>query len=433
MDGQLSPSQVTPVTHLPAEPWPCRRLEEQITEIWGHINAATYRFLKLVAEYDTREGWGWHGCADCAQWLNWQCGIGRVAAREKVRVARALGELPEISASFEKGEISYSKVRAMTRVATPENEDILMNIALNGTAAHIERVVRQYRRVERLEDAWLANEAHKHRYLNYRFDDDGSVLIEARVPAEVGAMLKKAIQAAEEVLYQAEREAIENVSAETFVDETPENGIEHTENSAGARRADGLALLAERFLGDAAKEAGSSDRFLVTVHIDRSELTDDGLVSAETRSGSRRSEIEDGPTLAVETARRLACDGPIVGIVEDDDGEPLNIGRRTRAISPAIKRALASRDGGCRFPSCNRTRFTEGHHIRHWADGGETRLTNLITLCRFHHRLLHEGGFDLRATDDRLFAFSRPDGSRIADAGCFRGNISGESRRAPDL
>ncbi len=433
MDGQLSPSNVTPVTRLPAEPWPCRGLEEQITELWGHINAATYRFLKLVAEYDTREGWGWHGCADCAQWLNWQCGIGRVAAREKVRVARALGELPKISASFEKGEISYSKVRAMTRVATPENEDILMNIALHGTAAHIERIVRQYRRVERLEDAWLANEAHRHRYLNYRFDDDGSVLIEARLPAEVGAMLKKAIEAAEEVLYQAERETAENVSAETSVDETPESGSEPAENSAGTRRADALALVAERFLGNTANEAGSSDRFLVTVHIDRSELSECAGASAETHSSDRRSEIEDGPTLAAETARRLACDGPVVGIVEDDDGEPLNIGRKTRAISPALKRALASRDGGCRFPSCSRTRFTEGHHIHHWADGGETKLTNLITLCRFHHRLVHEGGFGLRATDDGLFVFSRPDGSRIADAGCFRGNILGEGRRASDL
>jgi hypothetical protein len=440
MDGQLTPIQTT--MNPPAEPWPCRSLEEEITEIWGQINAATYRFLKLIAEYDAREGWGWHGCADCAQWLNWQCGIGRVAAREKVRVARSLAELPKISASFEKGEISYSKVRAMTRIATPENEDVLMNIALQGTAAHVERIVRQYRRVERLEDAWLANEAHKHRYLNYRFDDDGSVLIEARLPSEVGAMLRKAIEAAEEVLFQAQREATKEVSAEAPDARASERQTDDAEDSAGARRADALALLAERFLGDAAKEAGCSDRFLVTVHIDQELLSEDEVataescVSAETllRDGHRsRSDIEDGPTLAAETARRLACDGPIVGIVEDDDGEPLNVGRKTRAISPALKRSLASRDGGCRFPSCNRTRFTEGHHIHHWADGGETKLSNLITLCRFHHRLLHEGGFGLRVTDDGLFVFSRPDGSRIVDAGCFRGNTRGEGQPTLDL
>ncbi|HEY5623333.1 MAG TPA: DUF222 domain-containing protein [Gammaproteobacteria bacterium] len=412
--------------------YPLQPLENQITELWGHINAATYRFLVLVAEYDAAVGWGIHGCADCAQWLNWQCGIGKVAAREKVRVARALGALPQISASFEKGEVSYSKVRAMTRIATPENEPILLNIARHGTAAHVERIVRQYRYVERMEDARLANETHKHRYFHFRHDDDGSVLIEARLPAEVGAMLKKAIEAAEEVLYRTEREAVEDVSAESrdpkavviasdatdpvSAETRDASADEQPANPVSARRADALGLLAERFLSTETENSGSSDRFLVTVHINRAELTDD----AETTTGP-------GPSLPVATARRLGCDGPLVGIVEDDEGNPLNVGRRTRAIPPSMKRALASRDGGCRFPSCNRSRFTEGHHIHHWADGGETRLSNLITLCRFHHRLLHEGGFGLRVTDDSLFVFSRPDGSRIADAGCFRGN----SARAP--
>ncbi len=419
--------------------WPCRGLEERITEIWGHINAATYQFLKLVAEYDAKEGWGWHGCADCAQWLNWQCGIGKVAAREKVRVAKAIGALPEISASFEKGEISYSKVRAMTRIATPENESVLLNIALHGTAAHMERIVRQYRRVERIEEARLAEELHRHRYLHYRYDDDGSLVIEARLPPEVGALFRKSIEAAEEVLYQEGREAERDgkqtsesvadqqepsilhnaVSAETSDAARPPAEEEREEMSAGARRADALALLAEQFCGNAAKATGSSDRFLVTVHIDQTAL--------------QRSELEHGPTLAAETARRLGCDGPLVGLLEDENHEPLNIGRKTRAISPALKRALASRDGGCRFPSCTRERFTEGHHIHHWADGGETKLSNLITLCRYHHRLLHEGGFGLRVTDDGLFVFNRPDGSRIADNGCFRGNILNERQETLDL
>ena len=388
--------------------WRCRGLEERITEIWGHINAATYQFLRLVAEYDAKEGWGWHGCADCAQWLNWQCGIGKVAAREKVRVAKALGALPEISASFEKGEISYSKVRAMTRIATPENETVLLNIALHGTAAHMERIVRQYRRVERIEEARLAEELHRDRYLHYRYDDDGSFMIEARLPPEVGALFRKSIEAAEEVLYQEDRE--NDVSAET---------------SAGARRADALALLAERFSANEAERAGSSDRFLVTVHIDQNALSDQG--------DSTRSELEQGPALAVATARRLGCDGPLIGLVEDQNLEPLSVGRKTRAIPPALKRALASRDGGCRFPSCNRARFTEGHHIKHWADGGETKLSNLITLCRYHHRLLHEGGFGLRATDDGMFVFSRPDGSRIHDNGCFRGNTPAGRQASLDL
>ena len=116
-------------------------------------------------------------------------------------------------------------------------------------------------------------------------------------------------------------------------------------------------------------------------------------------------------------------------LVETPAGEPLDLGRKTRTIPPALRRALQARDGGCRFPGCDRTRFTEGHHVRHWTDGGETKLTNLVTLCGFHHRLVHEGGFGLAVTDDDVFVFTRPDGSRIADAGserneCFRGNNS---------
>ncbi len=125
-------------------------LEARITQLWGHINAATAQFLALVADFDRKEGWAQHGMASCAQWLNWQCGIGPVAAREKVRVARALESLPKIQAAFGEGRLSYSKVRALTRVATAATEDTLLHIALNGTAAHVERTVRGFRRVQRV-------------------------------------------------------------------------------------------------------------------------------------------------------------------------------------------------------------------------------------------------------------------------------------------
>jgi hypothetical protein len=159
-------------------------------------------------------------------------------------------------------------------------------------------------------------------------------------------------------------------------------------------------------------------------------LTDSCLLSetsAATAEGPHRCELDDGPGLALDTARRLACDCTVVGIVEGDDGEPLNSGRKSRSIPAAIARALKARDGGCRYPGCDRTRFTEGHHVKHWADGGETKLRNLVTLCWFHHGLVHEGGYGLRATDDGLFVFTRPDGRRVEPNGanCFRGNILG--------
>jgi hypothetical protein len=393
-------------------------LEAQITELWGHVNAATFRFLALVAEFDRREGWARHGLANCAQWLNWQCGIGAVAAREKLRIAHALESLPLIGEAFRSGRVSYSKVRAITRVARPENEADFLNVALHGTAMHVEKLVRQFRRVERLEEALQAESQHRARFLRMYHDDDGTLVLNARLPAEVGAVVKKAIDAA-----TASGGVGRNVSAETSGGDTNVDS-----DSAGdcptleARRADALRLLAEQFLSDEARSCPSSaDRYQVVVHVDAATLAQD---IPPTRACC---ELEDGPTLAVDTARRIACDSAVVRLVESAHGEPLDVGRKTRTIHPALKRALKARDGGCRFPGCDRTRFTEGHHVEHWANGGETRLSNLVTLCGFHHRLLHEGGYRLDSTDDGRFVFYRPDGRRIDAAGsateCFRGNI----------
>ena len=172
-------------------------LEGRITELWGHINAATSHFLELVAEFDRRQGWAQHGMASCAQWLGWQCGIGRVAATEKVRTARALESLPKISAAFDEGRLSYSKVRALTRVATVETEDTLLHIALNGTAAHVERTVRGFRRVVRALVRDEAEVLHEQRHLSCRREADGGVALQARLTPEVGEVLFKALDAAQ--------------------------------------------------------------------------------------------------------------------------------------------------------------------------------------------------------------------------------------------
>jgi hypothetical protein len=123
-----------------------------------------------------------------------------------------------------------------------------------------------------------------------------------------------------------------------------------------------------------------------------------------------RCELEHGPSIAADTARRLACDGSVVKIRENEKGEPLDVGRRMRTIPPGIRRALNARDKGCRFPGCHFKLYVDGHHVKHWADGGETKLSNLVTLCRFHHRLVHEGGVKIRTLDDEAFRFVKPDG-----------------------
>jgi hypothetical protein len=407
-----------------------RDLETELFELWGHLNAATYRFLELVAEFDRNRGWERHGVASCAQWLSWQCGIGPIAAREKVRVARALEALPKVSNSFRRGVVSYSKVRAMTRIATPENEAALLNVAEHGTAAHVEKLVRKYCWVERLEDTQRANSTHVHRYLRFGYDEDGAVLLNARLPAEVGAVVRKALEAAVALAEKdATRASAESSEQEPFT----------VNDSYGAKRADALEAIANAFLARQTDDAGAvADRFQVVVHIDHALLA-----AAPSGAGApHRCELEgeeEGSerALAAETARRLACDCSVVGIVEDDDGEPLNVGRKTRSISPALQRALKARDGGCRFPGCDRTRFTAAHHIHHWAHGGETKLGNLVTLCTFHHRLVHERGFGLSVTDDGVFVFTRPDGSRVEPNGRlkwrFRGNFNVAAPAMPSV
>jgi Domain of unknown function (DUF222)/HNH endonuclease len=176
------------------------------------------------------------------------------------------------------------------------------------------------------------------------------------------------------------------------------------------RRADALAILAERFLSEApsADEGlNTADRFQLTVHASAEALPEFGDIDADDPP-----HIEHGPVVAAETVRRIACDAALVRILESGDGEPLDVGRKTRVISPALHRALRRRDRGCRFPGCANTRFVDGHHIRHWADGGATRLDNLVLLCRHHHRLLHEGGYYV-VKDGADFIFCRGDGELI--------------------
>ena len=366
---------------------PTALLVDEITSLAGHLNAAHARFLGLIAELDRRRGWAEWGVKSCAHWLNWKCGIDLGAAREKVRVARALERLPGMRASMSEGRVSYAKVRAMTRVADESNERYLLNIAICGTASHVEDVVRAYRRA--LDAAELSREAVQHRDqgLWWHTESDGSLSIRGRLPAEVGALVVRALQLAVDGLPIAK-----DVSAETSPDE---------QHRFRKRRVEALGAMAENFLANAPRDLSGSDRHQIVVHVD-----------AETFRHSRagRCELEHGPSIAAETARRLACDVSVVRIVENVKGEPLDVGRKTRTIPPAIRRALNARDKGCRFPGCTFKRYVDGHHVKHWSHGGETKLGNLVTLCHFHHRLVHEGQVVVEILDDGLFRFVKPDG-----------------------
>ena len=366
-----------------------RELEASITELAGQLNAAHFRWLSLIAEFDRRKGWNDGGSQSCAHWLNWKVGLDLGAAREKVRVAHALETLPFIAAAMERGQLSYSKVRALTRVAEPATESYLLSIAQHGTAHHVEKLVRSYRRVCEAQELDREARQQARRELFCYYDDDGSLVIRGRLPAEAGAALIKALDAAVEQVPRAD------VSADTSGDAPAGT------TSLAARRADALGLVAEAFLQHEVVAANGGDRQQVVVHVDAATLR---------HRVAGRCELEDGPGVSAETARRLACDASLVVMVEDEDGNPLNVGRKTRSIPPALRRALRSRDAGCRFPGCTHTRFLDGHHIRHWADGGETRLSNLVSLCRFHHRQVHEGRVAVEVLDDGALRFLRADG-----------------------
>lgn len=442
-------------------------LEAKITTLAAHIHAATHRLLTLIADFDRRRGWELGGHRSCAHWLSLRTGIDLGTAREKVRTARALVGLPETSASMSRGELSFSKIRALTRVATKRNEGQLLEVARACTTAQLEREVRSYRRGSRKEEAELERERFESRSLAVFPDYEGMVVVRGRLPAEVGALLMRAIEAASDALYQEEREGVgsdlravraagsggnSGSGAATASRSGPGPKAEaDTVRAAAQRRADALGLVAERALavglgggqkgprsghaddgehdggkeergeqGDGSRHVGSDEgvrcpapgpsapisgsragRYQVMLHVEAETL------KAEGEGG--RSELDDGTRVSAETSQRIACDAGVVEVRHGADGSILDVGRRTRTIPPALRRALEVRDRGCRFPGCGLP-FTEGHHIRHWAEGGETSLDNCALLCRHHHRLVHEGGWKMEGGGQDPLRFIDPRG-----------------------
>jgi len=366
------------------------QLGEQIAVLSAQIQAATYHLLVLIREFDERSGWN-TGFRSCAHWLNWRTGLELGAAREKVRVARALGELPLLSDAMRCGELSYSKVRALTRVATVDNEAELLEFSRAGTAAHVETLVRAWRRVDRQDELEHEHENLRHasRYLQAYTDEDGMVVLRARLDPEVGAAVLKALEAAEQVLYDRERETKDPRG----------EGV-----PVGQRRADALGLVAESALAGGIAKGTRAERLQVVVHVDEEVLEDPQAPGV--------SMMEDGTDVSAETSRRLACDAGKVVMKHGSSGEILDVGRRTRTIPTAIRRALTVRDEGCQFPGCG-LKHCEAHHLKHWANGGETSLDNLVLLCRRHHRAVHEEGYGIKRSPDGELRFFRPLGWEI--------------------
>ena len=371
------------------------RLGDEIAELSAHLDAATAHLLTMIREFDARAGWN-TGFRSCAAWLSWRVGLDLGAARERVRVARALGTLPLLAEALARGELSYAKARALTRVATPETEERLLAVGRQGTAAHVERIVRGWRKVDRLAEAREAKQRHISRALHVYQDDDGMVIVRGRLEPEVGALFMQALAAARETLYQRARGEEASALADPMADPP----------TMAQQQADALALLAESALHQTLDPGAPGERYQVVVHVDATVLADPDQPG--------QSVLEDGVRVSAETSRRLACDATRVVMRHDEDGRLIEVGARTRTIPPALRRALHHRDRGCRFPGCG-IRFTEGHHVRHWSQGGPTTLSNLALLCRRHHRAVHEEGYGVERRSDGTLRFRRPDGRPLPD------------------
>ena len=372
------------------------RLGDQIAELSAHLEAAGARLLDLIRDFDARGGWN-IGFRTCADWLSWRVGLTPGAARERVRVARALGTLPLLAQALARGELSYAKVRALTRVATPEDEARLLGVGRGGTAAQVERIVRGWRRVDRQAEAKESARQHASRALHVYEDEDGTVVVRGRLAPEVGALLRQALAAARETLYQQRRREETATSPTDAPADTP---------TRAQQQADALALLAETALHHELDPGGPGERYQVVVHVDAPVLADPDQPG--------QCVLEGGTRVSAETSRRLACDASRVVMRHDADGRIVEIGARTRTIPPALRRALHHRDRGCRFPGCGRP-VAVGHHIRHWAQGGPTTLSNLALLCRWHHRAVHEEGYQVELEPDGTLRFRRPDGRLLPD------------------
>ena len=425
---------------------------ERVAVLFAEITAATREFLAALARSDRHRDWEEEGFESCAEWLAWQIGITRGTANEKVRAARALEDLPLISEAMARGEISFSKVRALTRAATPENESELLEFALAGSAANLERLVRGWKTLSRFDEQQAERIRHSRRCFSVFPDEDGMYVVRGRLDPEVGAALMRAVEAASDALFaKASRDSSDRRRGgeEAHGGEAKHrHEARHTEEAPepAQLRADAVGLLAERALaagfgaedgvgdgvGDQAPVSGSrAERYQVVLHVEAATLKEEGEPGL--------SELEDGTRIAAETARRLACDASRVVVSRDGvgstngstgsstnqsangsanesvHGSVLDVGRKTRTIPPALRRALDARDRGCRFPGCG-LRFTDAHHIKHWADGGETKLANMLLLCRRDHRRVHEGGYRICSDRNGQVVFFTPKGKALFEA-----------------
>jgi hypothetical protein len=361
-----------------------------LVELRRAIDRLEADWLRRLAEFDRREAWRKDGALSPTSWLRIACRLAPGAARERVTVAERLERLPVTRTAFAAGEVSYGHVRLLAAAATDERRDafarseqVLVDAARQLDPGRLRVVLAHWRHAVdpdgALEDA---NACHERRRLYASVTYEGTVALDGELDPEGGATLLTALDA-------VRRDGLDPLDTRT----------------PAQRRADALVELARRALDAGELPDHGGERPHVTVTVD--------LATLRRQPGCRAGELEPTGPVCAETARRLACDAGVSRVVTAGDSQPLDVGRRTRVVSPALRRALVWRDRGCRFPGCDRPpAWTDRHHLVHWADGGPTSLDNLVLLCRRHHRIVHETGYRLET--------GGPDGGTVKPPGGWR-------------
>ncbi|MFH5210683.1 DUF222 domain-containing protein [Antrihabitans sp. NCIMB 15449] len=389
------------LAELPAER-PIEEIETEICTLAGQIAAATARFLTLLAEFDARRGWAGWQLHSAAHWLSWKAGVSLHTAREQVRVANAVTVLPRIAHAFAEGRVSYSKVRALTRVATPHTEESLLRIALQAPAAHLDRLVRGLVRQTRTPDTDTDN---TDRAGGRWFYDDGYLVVSARFRPEDGARFIAALTRAE----------YERTRTDATGPDTPEPD---RTAPAPSNPVPAMVAMAETICAGAGSPVVSpAADVLVHVEPDGSPLD------------TSDAHLDDGPGLDSQTLEAVLCTASVRLIRHGRLGPTIAWDTSQRRPSRTLLRQLVIRDRCCTVPGCGRTRFLHAHHVVYFSRGGPTDLDNLTLLCGEHHRALHDGLFTITAEGNQKFTFADLNGRRIDYAPLLSGDVDDLSRR----
>jgi len=397
-----------PLNDGPALPEDAQAISKRLQILSQDITSSHADLSELLVRFDDATGWKCNGSKHCAAWANSVLGISDNLCWEYLRVGRKLKTLTILRAFFRVGKISWSKARLISRVADENNEDVLCHAALDASVSDVKRLCDEYRwnkesntATEIATESAQAMQQWLSRSFTWTTTSNGNTKIQITLPPELAQVFLNNV---EQSLSQIEIETKDENQEEN--QDQDQTGTKFA--SISQRRADAAVLMAEKSLQSEGRDIATADRFQVVVSVDAAELKkadasvnaqqDDSCVSNTSHIPKKRATVQNAGAIARETARRIACDCSI-SVIHTENGEPINIGRKTRIWTTAIARAIKNRDQGCVWPGCTQSRYLHIHHIKHWADGGETSVSNGACLCSHHHAMVHEGDYTIINTE----------------------------------